>query len=71
MNKKTVMKSFRFYPSLAQSVSCEARHRDISEAEFVRKIIEESLKNDRKYTASLLGKKPHEFFYSQKMVSQN
>ena len=48
MNKKTVMKSFRFYPSLAQSVSCEARHRDISEAEFVRKIIEESLKNDRK-----------------------
>ena len=48
MNKKTVMKSFRFYPSLAQSISCEARHRDISEAEFVRKIIEESLKNDRK-----------------------
>ena len=66
MNKKTVMKSFRFYPSLAQSVSCEARHRDISEAEFVRKIIEESLKNDRKYTASLLGKNHMNFSIHKK-----
>jgi hypothetical protein len=48
MNKKTVMKSFRFSPSLARSVSCEARHRDLSEAELVRKIIEETLKNDGK-----------------------